>query len=838
MLWHTLVICILTSLIACGGGGGGSISSEPPSSEEEDTMLGSNSIGGIEEGATNISVDGPFTITFSNPIDISTANTTSICLTKFNAQANVAKVIVGVPISCNASNAVATQLACTSTTSCAIILMAPLDGFTRYALIFSGLRNADRTNIDSQMITFTTGIGHTANTEEGQTSNSDSQSNTTTPSVQFSITSAQDNESTTSVSIPIALSNSTPSEVTLLCSITGGTASNSDYVLNASQVSIPPNITTANILLSIANDVLVESDETIIISLSSPTNATLGNNAQYTYTIINDDVDLGSIWTRSIDWALGGMDSADALPTLLLNSARLTTSLDGSIAIGGLHSVDHGGSCTANDDDFWALIFSASGSLNSQWSYPSTCGGNNYGRNIAYNATGTSFYVAGSTPGIGDDIAIKKQQGENWLATLDVDTNNDLAYGITLDTNDNIYTIGQGGTDIFLTKFDSSGLEQTGWHKSIAGTGSGNDRGYDIALDNSGNIYVTGFTYTSNNGGQNQLWLASYDSSGSLRWENFNTTGMSAFPGKGKAVAVDDQGLDGVFIYVVGTIKHADRTDDDILVAKYNGASGAEIWISRIDDPLDNNLSLGSNDEATGIVLDTNHNLYISGFTQMTSSDNDFYTDADDYDMVLLKITSSIQTAWVKSYGGPVGGDDRALDVAVTDDGGGTPAIYLLGWEQMQIVSTQPSTPVLDDTFRLVLQRYDANGNTANEPRVTSTTPTTGATNVALTVSPVITFSESMDPDSIYFTSASDATFKVMSGCDVNMNCSATILGAVSTSNNLTFTFTPSENLSPATTYYVWISKDVENASGNPLGNSSLGPGNGYIWSFTTTNTS
>src|SRR6185295_14864048 len=50
-----------------------------------------------------------------------------------------------------------------------------------------------------------------------------------------------------------------------------------------------PGVTSQNIAVDIVDDALDEADETIAVTLSSPTNATLGATTTHTYTITDND---------------------------------------------------------------------------------------------------------------------------------------------------------------------------------------------------------------------------------------------------------------------------------------------------------------------------------------------------------------------------------------------------------------------------------------------------------------------------------------------------------------------------------------------------------------------
>ena len=80
-------------------------------------------------------------------------------------------------------------------------------------------------------------------------------------------------------------------DVTVDFTVTGGTATGGgvDYTLAAGTATINAGSTTTNISIAIVDDSLSEPNETIIVKLSSPVNASLGTNTQHTYTIVDND---------------------------------------------------------------------------------------------------------------------------------------------------------------------------------------------------------------------------------------------------------------------------------------------------------------------------------------------------------------------------------------------------------------------------------------------------------------------------------------------------------------------------------------------------------------------
>jgi len=109
--------------------------------------------------------------------------------------------------------------------------------------------------------------------------------------VEFDLTASNGSEATTPADMAVSLSITSTFTVTVDYDVTGGTATGGgvDYTLASGTLTFLPSETTHNITGTVVEDVLNEADETIIVTLSNPTNATLGTNTVHTYTINDND---------------------------------------------------------------------------------------------------------------------------------------------------------------------------------------------------------------------------------------------------------------------------------------------------------------------------------------------------------------------------------------------------------------------------------------------------------------------------------------------------------------------------------------------------------------------
>ena len=111
------------------------------------------------------------------------------------------------------------------------------------------------------------------------------------PTIAFNAIASKGLESLSSAVLQVDISATSASLVTVDYAVTGTAAgSGIDYTLADGTFAITAGNTTATITIaSIVDDAIVEGDETVIVSLSNPGNATLGTNTVHTYTITDND---------------------------------------------------------------------------------------------------------------------------------------------------------------------------------------------------------------------------------------------------------------------------------------------------------------------------------------------------------------------------------------------------------------------------------------------------------------------------------------------------------------------------------------------------------------------
>ncbi|MCB2181050.1 MAG: hypothetical protein KQH63_03365 [Desulfobulbaceae bacterium] len=112
------------------------------------------------------------------------------------------------------------------------------------------------------------------------------------PTVTFTSSSQSTADESGTATITVELSASSGSDVTIPFTVNGAstaTGGGTDYSITASPVTITAGNTSVDITVTIATDSDVEGDETVVVDMGSPTNATQGATTTHMLTITDDD---------------------------------------------------------------------------------------------------------------------------------------------------------------------------------------------------------------------------------------------------------------------------------------------------------------------------------------------------------------------------------------------------------------------------------------------------------------------------------------------------------------------------------------------------------------------
>ncbi|MFY0594761.1 Calx-beta domain-containing protein, partial [Roseivirga sp.] len=178
----------------------------------------------------------------------------------------------------------------------------------------------------------------------------------TSPTIAFTSTTSSAAESVSSANLQVALSSVSGRDVTVSYTVTGtATGLGTDYTLADGTLTITASNSSNNITIAgIIEDVLDEVDETVIVTLSSPTNATLGTNTQHTYTITDNDAEPTVAFALATDAQTEDQPSQDVQVSLSAVSGKTVTvnyAVTGTATAGGTDHTTTGGTITFNPGD-------------------------------------------------------------------------------------------------------------------------------------------------------------------------------------------------------------------------------------------------------------------------------------------------------------------------------------------------------------------------------------------------------------------------------------------------------------------------------------------------------
>src|ERR1041385_4196482 len=120
-----------------------------------------------------------------------------------------------------------------------------------------------------------------------------------------------------------------------------GTASGGgvDYDFAPTTISIPAGSTTGTTVITVVDDALDETDETVVLAMQTPTNATLGTPATYTLTITDNDAAPTVAFTtaaQTVDEAVGSVTVTAQLDAVSGLDVTVAVAASGTATGGGV----------------------------------------------------------------------------------------------------------------------------------------------------------------------------------------------------------------------------------------------------------------------------------------------------------------------------------------------------------------------------------------------------------------------------------------------------------------------------------------------------------------------
>jgi len=238
-----------------------------------------------------------------------------------------------------------------------------------------------------------------------------------------------------------------------------------------------------------------------------------------------------------------------------------------------------------------------------------------------------------------------------------------------------VYNASSGTNDLFLVKYNKN--YDVIWAQN-AGYGSSEDQSYGMTLESNGNIYICGFfsstsftigSTTLTSSGNQDAFIAAFDTSGSVKWVQ---KGGGTSNERYENVAVDHLGN----VYAIGwgsssSIVFSNKTiqtkgADDCFIVKYNN-KGVEEWVSHI-------ASTGT-DKGIGICSGPCNDIFSTGqFSSAVSFGTLGLTSSGGIDFFSGKIFGNIE--FTSTITGPDTVTCKTGDtghIAITDITCGTP---------------------------------------------------------------------------------------------------------------------------------------------------------------------
>ncbi|WP_133162748.1 DUF7948 domain-containing protein [Flavipsychrobacter stenotrophus] len=356
--------------------------------------------------------------------------------------------------------------------------------------------------------------------------------------------------------------------------------------------------------------------------------------------------------------------------------------------------------------------------------------------------------------------------------------------------NQNIPSSGGTGNDVFIAKFNASGVRQ--WGTYFGGVGNEVIGNHSCAVDNSGNVYLCGSTpstlsiatsgsyQATYGGGTGDAFLAKFNPSGgpgSLLWCTYFGGLMTESTVN---CAMDNSGN----VYLAGSTTSTNNIASSATVAQptYGGGTSADAFLAKFTTSgtlLWSTYYGGSlADNANACATASDGSVYISGSTASTSAvaTGGFQNvNAGSTDALIVKFNSAGALQWGSYLGGPAADAANGIFVSSTD------TIFVCGFTQS--TSGIATSSAFQGAFGGVLDQFlsKISDGTATAPITSITTGAISGTLCASGASVSVPFiaTGTFAPGNIFTAQLSDAAGSFTSSLIIGTLASTTS-GAIS----------------------------------------------------------
>lgn len=416
-------------------------------------------------------------------------------------------------------------------------------------------------------------------------------------------------------------------------------------------------------------------------------------NTTYTVTVASAAADLdGNVMRADYSWQF---TTGDLPPWTGIKQFGTSTDDQGiSVAVSGTGDVyvtgDTRGSIDGANAGGWDVFLAKYDSKGvQQWVRQFGSSGDDYVQCVAVSGSGEVYmtgYTGGSLGGAsagGIDVFLAKYDSngvQQWIRQFGTNSS-DIGYSVAVSGND-VYVAGttsgslggtnQGGGDIFLAKYNSSGVQQTIIQYGTSVT----EEGRAVVLHGNGAVTIAGIQFSNANVKYNVLLLG-YDASLN------NTYGMLSGGGYNfdvRSAAVNANGD----VFVAG-YRDGVSGGYGAFIMKYGSSGGWEF------------IDSAGGDFGTSITVSGTGDVYVAGYTTGSL----WGTNQGSNDVFIGKYNANLVPLWQRQFG--TAGYDVAISNSVAASGTGD--VYVVG---TTLGDMGGRTAGLGDAF---IAKYDSEGN-------------------------------------------------------------------------------------------------------------------------------